>query len=388
MTSKERMLIAFRGGKPDRVPVSPDISNMIPASLTGKPFWEIYLYRDPPLAEAYLEAVKRYGFDGWYMYAGEEEVNYIEKYKGMNPDWEWEYEVKSSITSRPDAKVKESWIDTKHGRLKWRVRYPRDNSPWIEEGPVKDLRRDFAIVRYLMDERWLREPRFDDYEKVGDLGVFGVSISLPIDWWVRLRGNRHDKAIFDIYDESEFMDEVFNFYLQYAVKRVGDYLKAQPQPDEIVLQGSSSSMSVISPGMFRKYNLPFIEEATKLCEEAGVISHLHVCGKSREVVEMVYNETNLDVMEPLERPPSGNVDLREVKEKFGDRLALKGNVNTFETMLKGTPEDVEREAKWCIDVAAEGGGFVLATGDQVPRDTPEENILALIETAKRYGKYS
>ncbi len=146
-------------------------------------------------------------------------------------------------------------------------------------------------------------------------------------------------------------------------------------------------MSVISPSIFKKYNLPFIKDATKLCKEAGVISHLHVCGKSREVVEIVYDETDLDVVEPLERPPSGNVDLMAIKRKFGDKLALKGNVNTFETMLRGTVEDVKREAKWCIDVAAEGGGFVLATGDQVPRDTPDENIFALVETAERYGKY-
>jgi len=42
MTSKERMLTAFRNQQPDIVPVSPDISNMIPAKLTGKPFWDIY----------------------------------------------------------------------------------------------------------------------------------------------------------------------------------------------------------------------------------------------------------------------------------------------------------------------------------------------------------
>lgn len=384
------MLTAFRRGKPDRVPVSPDISNMIPAKLTGKPFWEIYLYQDPPLSEAYMEALEKYGFDGWYIYGGGEELSYIEKYekiKSKNPNWEWEYEIKNSITSYLDRMVKESWIDTKHGRLKWRVSYPCDNSPWVEEGPVKDLKRDFTIIKYLMDERWQRKPRFDDSNKIGDLGVYGVSVSLPVDWWVKLCGNRHDKVILDIHYEPGCMDEVFAFYHRYAVKRVKDYLSSKPQPDAIVLQGSSSSMSVISPSIFKKYNLPFIKEATKLCKEAGVISHLHVCGKSREVVEIVYNETDLDVIEPLERPPSGNVDLREIKEKFGDKLALKGNVNTFETMLRGTLEDVKREAKWCIDVAAEGGGFVLATGDQVPRDTPDENIFALVETAERYGKY-
>ncbi len=363
---------------------------MIPAKLTGKPFWEIYLYQDPSLPETYLEAIKKYGIDGWYIYGGREGLIYFEKSggtKSRSSNWEWESEVKDSITSHQDRMVKESWLDTEYGRLNWRVRYPSDNPPLIEEGPVKDLKRDFTIIKYLMDERWQRKPELDDYNKIGDLGVYGVSVSLPVDWWVSLCGNRHDKVILDIHYEPEHMYEVFTFYHRYAVKRVKDYLSSKPQPDEIVLQGSSSSMSVISPSIFKKYNLPFIKDATKLCKEAGVISHLHVCGKSREVVEIVYDETDLDVVEPLERPPSGNVDLMAIKRKFGDKLALKGNVNTFETMLRGTVEDVKREAKWCIDVAAEGGGFVLATGDQVPRDTPDENIFALVETAERYGKY-
>ena len=65
MTSRERMIIAMKGGQPDCVPVAPDTSNMIPCRLTGKPFWDIYLYQDPPLWQAYINAVKYFGFDGW-----------------------------------------------------------------------------------------------------------------------------------------------------------------------------------------------------------------------------------------------------------------------------------------------------------------------------------
>ena len=65
MTSKERMITAFRNLQPDMVPVAPDVSNMIPAKLTGKPFWDVYYYNDPPLEEAYVRAVEHFGFDGW-----------------------------------------------------------------------------------------------------------------------------------------------------------------------------------------------------------------------------------------------------------------------------------------------------------------------------------
>jgi uroporphyrinogen decarboxylase len=38
-------------------------------------------------------------------------------------------------------------------------------------------------------------------------------------------------------------------------------------------------------------------------------------------------------------------------------------------------------------VAAEEGGFILSTGDQCGRDTPDENMHAMIETAREYGIY-
>lgn len=65
MTSKERMILAMLNRQPDRIPVAPDMSNMIPCRLTGRPFWEIYLYRNPPLWKANIDAVKYFGFDGW-----------------------------------------------------------------------------------------------------------------------------------------------------------------------------------------------------------------------------------------------------------------------------------------------------------------------------------
>jgi len=67
MTSRERMIIALNGRQPDRVPVAPDISNMVPCRLTGKPFWEIYDNQDPPIWKAYIEAVKYFRMDGWFI---------------------------------------------------------------------------------------------------------------------------------------------------------------------------------------------------------------------------------------------------------------------------------------------------------------------------------
>jgi uroporphyrinogen decarboxylase len=83
----------------------------------------------------------------------------------------------------------------------------------------------------------------------------------------------------------------------------------------------------------------------------------------------------------------GDCDLAEVKERYGSRIALMGNLHTTEVMLLGTPEDVERAARHCITAAARNGGFVLSTGDQCGRDTPDENIFALVRAAREHGRY-
>ena len=68
MSPRERMIVAMTNGLPDRVPVAPDTSNMIPCRLTGRPFWDIYYFQEPPLWQAYLKAVEQFGFDGWFIY--------------------------------------------------------------------------------------------------------------------------------------------------------------------------------------------------------------------------------------------------------------------------------------------------------------------------------
>ena len=113
---------------------------------------------------------------------------------------------------------------------------------------------------------------------------------------------------------------------------------------------------------------------------------MHCCGPEKYLVETAANETDLNGIEPLEIPPVGDCNLKELKEKCGDKITLKGNLHTTEVMLRGIPEIVETTCKKAIDDAAAGGGFILSTGDQTPRDTPDKNILIMKKNAETYGK--
>ncbi len=370
MTSRERVLTAMRRGIPDSVPVIPDISNMIPARLTGKPFWNIYLHNDPPLGDAYMNAVRYFGMDAWYIYDN----------ATMHEDPPWE----TRVTHASDTEMHvERWIETPYGRLSEKICYPVADSPWPMKSMIEEIARDFPRLRWYMEQKSLSSI-VSRRGVVGDLGIYGVAIETFMGFWVWCRHGGSTQAIMDFAEAPEMMREIGDFYLTFAEKAAGEILKRRP--DEILIAGSSSSLSLSSPRIYKAFDLPVIQRVSRMCKEADVICHQHTCGRSRMLVEINYESTDVNVMEPLERPPGGDVDIAEVKRRFGDKFCLKGNVNTFLTML-GPVDGVRREAMACIDAAAPGGGFILSTGDQCGRDTPDENIFALVEVARTYGRY-
>lgn len=387
MEPRQRMLTAFARKEADHVPVSPDISAMVPVRLAGKPFDAMFLdglphygYASASVAQAYVDAVRYYGMDGWYIYGGLPEMVSPDR-----PRWTTTFE------RLPDGGQKRyRTAQTSCGELSAVTLYPPDEPEWEIEKPVKDLHRDWPRLKAMMGEeeswQWDTEGGFRDRKRIGELGVYSVAIGIPQDWWFFQRHGGYNVTLLDFADEEAYIHEIFAFYTRYALARLKAILEVGP--DEIMLGGSASSLSASSPRNFRKFDLPFIQQAAKLCREAGVYSHLHVCGRSRKVVEMVAEESDVDVIEPLEEPPGGDVDIAEIKRRYGSKICLKGNINTFDFMLNATPQQVEEKAKRLIDTCAAGGGFVLSTGDQCGRDTPDANLMKLVEVAKTYGKYS
>lgn len=382
MTGKERLMATFRGGKADHVPACPDISVMVPALMTGRPFHELFLdgrqhsgWTSATYAEAYVRAVEHFGIDGWYIYGGLPEV----RPEGA-PVWI------SRIDKRGVDRILHRTCETPLGTLTDSEIYFADEPPWRDVKPVKDLRLDFAKLKTVMGESsWQWSKQYTDRDLIGDRGVYVGMVPVFQDWWFHHRNGGFDQVLQDFVDEPGFIDEVHEFWMSWSLAYTQAMIDARP--DEIMLGGSSASLSISSPALFRKYELPFLKAASRLCKQAGVISHVHVCGRSWKLVEMVAEHTDVDVMEPMEEPPGGDVDLAEAKRRVGGKLCIKGNINTFDFMMNATPEQVKEKCKRAIDAAGADGGFVLSTGDQCGRDTPHANLFAMVEVAQTYGRY-
>ena len=55
--------------------------------------------------------------------------------------------------------------------------------------------------------------------------------------------------------------------------------------------------------------------------------------------------------------------------------------------MNGSAEEVKKEALRCLEEGAKGGGYMMATCDEVPADAKMENLRIMVETVKEHGTY-
>ena len=378
MTSKERLMTAMSHGIPDRVPATPDISNMIPAKLTGKPFWDIYLYQNPPLWLAYIEAVKALKFDGFLDY--QIPLVFPEEMPSEPSPW------KTAIVEQTAERIVTREYTESSGALAWSptcIVYPVDNPPTWGLPPKKiglpDTPFDWKPLEGVKEWPVGPETFYEVYEMMGDRGAVGTVCGTSGVVY-------NEDSIFEYYDDPGPARERTKHIIKLSMERFDRIMQMKIKPDYISC-GGSGTLIWQTVNIFCDVSLPVVQAVTRRCKEAGIISHIHSCGPEKELVRICATETDLDVIDPLEISPMGDCNLAELKKLYGNCLALKGNLHTTEVMLKGSYNDVFEASRKAIADAKAGGGFILSTGDQCGRDTPLENIQAMIDACEKYGRY-
>ena len=194
--------------------------------------------------------------------------------------------------------------------------------------------------------------------------------------------------VYEYYDHPAIYHKRSEEMLEKTLGRIERIAKLpnEDRPDYLRC-GASGSLVLQNVKIFKELILPVLKEVTKAAKKIGIPTHVHSCGPEKELVRLAVEETDLTVIDPLEIPPMGDCHLAELKKEYGNKIVLKGNLHTTDVMLFGSEQDVIDASKKAIDDAAEGGGFMLSTGDQCGRDTPEDNIRAMVSTARTYGKY-
>jgi uroporphyrinogen decarboxylase len=139
---------------------------------------------------------------------------------------------------------------------------------------------------------------------------------------------------------------------------------------------------ILSLQDLRTHLFPWYEEFGRVCREMGAYFFYHTDGVVWDLLEDLM-ALGVDALHPID--PTC-MDIEEVKQKVGNRLAIIGNISN-ELLEAGTPAEVRECVKRRLRVLAPGGGYCLGSGNSVPDWASIDNYRAMIEAGLRFGRY-
>lgn len=141
---------------------------------------------------------------------------------------------------------------------------------------------------------------------------------------------------------------------------------------------------LISPKTFNDIFYPGFQKVIKGFKELGLLVIKHTDGDIWEIIDQLI-DAGIDCLDPIE--PTSNMSIAKVKEKYGDRISIKGNVDCSEILTFGTAEEVIEETKRCISEGTPGYGFILSSSNTIHSGVKPENYIAMLDTLSEFGKY-
>jgi len=262
-----------------------------------------------------------------------------------------------------------------------RMEFFDEDAPQIAEQPIMELDdiRKIRIPDARKDGRlsvYLEATEFAVAE-VGSEVVVGTILAGPFTTAAALRPL--DFFVQDLYKNQAWVHELLELCCQAGIAFIDEILARKALPIIVEPIGSGS---LVSPRHFREFVAPYLKRMADHIHAngGGLPAALHICGKTRPNLEAML-EADFDLWS------LDAVDLGEVREIAGHRATLVGNVSPA-NLLKNSPDEIDAEARLiCAKAMGSPRGFILGSGCEVPINTPPGNIDALINAARKYGRF-
>lgn len=341
LKNAERLIYAINSSIPDRVPIVPQLTYAA-SRVTGIKFID-GIKDHEKMAKALLEAYKFYGYDGIYV------------------GWE------SSFNLVAEA-------------MGCKLKFFEDTPPIVIENIVKN-EEDLDKVKIPDPYKDGRLPINLDALKIVKSNIKDETLIfsyIPSPFTLSSLLIGLDYFLINIIKKPKLIHDLNKICLE-AAKAFAE-AKIECGADVITISDPMASTSIISPKMFEEFSKPYLLDVLLYIKNKGAIPSLHICGETTPILEKFLG-INAKIVEL-----DSKVDLSIAKEKIGKKICIMGNIDTS-LLRSGKVEEIDLEAKKCIEKAAMNGKYILSSGCEVPIDTPIENIKALVSASKKYGIY-
>lgn len=166
------------------------------------------------------------------------------------------------------------------------------------------------------------------------------------------------------------------------LKVVGPYVQMVYFTDDI---GGQQSM-MISPDTFRSLIKPRLKNLIDHIKGLADVKFMyHTDGTVTPVIEDLI-EIGVDILNPIQTSALG-MDTAVLKELYHGRLCFHGAIDVQQMLPFSSPDEVRYDVAKRIYDLGRGGDYILAPCHNIGADVPPQNIEAMYEAAREYGRY-
>ena len=87
------------------------------------------------------------------------------------------------------------------------------------------------------------------------------------------------------------------------------------------------------------------------------------------------------------QPEAKDMSPGYLKDTYGGKLGFHGCISTAGPVATGTVGETRKYVRQTLDIMKPGGGYALAPTHKLQDNSPTENVVAMYDTARAYGRY-
>lgn len=239
-------------------------------------------------------------------------------------------------------------------------------------------------LHYFMTPEEIPEHYFGAIDAVlaatqGKISIHG-EVKAPSDYLLNIMGL--EEALMGMIMAPELCHKL----MERATGAISNWAVAQIKRgcDAIKISSPYVGARFLSREYYQEFVVPYERRLAQAIREAGGFVYTHTCGAIGDRLDLLV-ETGINGIETLDPPPLGNTNLATAKKNFGDKIFFKGNIDSVNVLLFGTPESIREATRQCLEVGAPGGGYILSTACSVAPGVPPENIRVMVETVRQFN---